>query len=292
MSQKTFDTPLFLFKYDKPCFSLNMPFRFPSQIKLFRKLRYRKGFGVHSPFAYNLITKVIEEKSPYYVFEDIENFRKELLTCSNPVKTITEQETQSKNYGALLFRLVHFLKSRTILQIGSSTGLMSLYLALPLRKSSDCYSLEERKGILENISSFIEKYSLNNLHLMEDEYCVSLNHLKQKIASFDLIFINMMGDPEKTRKALSITETFIYKNTLMIIDNIRSNKAMKSLWQEIKNRQDVGLTIDLISLGLVFFNTEFHKQHYKYYFDNGKKQNLYEKRRRRFYFLSRRKKGV
>ena len=31
-----------------------------------RKIRHRKGYGVHSPFAYGLITKVIEEKSGYY----------------------------------------------------------------------------------------------------------------------------------------------------------------------------------------------------------------------------------
>ena len=28
---------------------------------MYRGIRYRKGFGVHSPFVFNLITKVIEE---------------------------------------------------------------------------------------------------------------------------------------------------------------------------------------------------------------------------------------
>jgi len=239
-----------------------------------------------------LITKVIEEKTPYYVFSDIENFRKELLSRENPIKTLTAKETQTKNYGALLFRLVNFFKRRSVLQIGSSTGVMSLYLALPLRNSCECYALEERPGLLEFTQAFAENYSLSNIHWLEGDYTNNLNSLKPKIASFDFIFINTMGDSGKTQEALGLIETFICPDTVLVIDNIRRNKAMKILWQDIKNRQDVMLTIDLLSLGLVFFNTKLQKQHYKNYFDDGKKQNLHEKRRRGLHFLSRRKKNI
>jgi len=235
---------------------------------------------------------VIEEKTPYYIFADIENFRKELLNCENPIRTLTSKETQSKNYGALLFRLVNFFKCQTILQIGSSTGLMSLYLALPLRNSCECYALEERTGLLETARTFAENHSLKNLHWMEGAYAHNLHQLNPEIAPFDLIFINTMGNSDKTREALNLTIPLIDQGTVMVIDNIRRDKSMKKLWQEIKNRPDVGLTIDLLSVGLVFFNTKLHKQHYKNYFDDGKKQNLYRKRRRRLYFLSRRKKSV
>jgi len=270
----------------------NESLKFSSQIKLYRKLRYRKGHGVHSPFIFNLITKVIEEKTPYYVFESIENFRKELLNCENSIQAITVQETQSKNYGALLFRLVNFFKCKSILQIGSSTGLMSLYLALPLRKICRCYVLEKRTGLLESVQTFAGNNFLNNLHWAEGDYAESLEQLKPEIATFDFIFINEKGDSQKTRETLQLIETFIYRDTVMAIDNIKRDKSMKKLWQEIKNRPDVGLTVDLLSLGLVFFNTKLYKQHYKSYFDDGKKQNLYKKRRRRFYLLGGREKGV
>jgi hypothetical protein len=169
---------------------------------------------------------------------------------------------------------------------------MSLYLALPLRKSCTCYALEERTGLLEAVRTFVDNYSLKNFYPMENVYSESLRRLKSEIASFDFIFINAMGDSSKTREALRLIETFIIPDTVIVIDKIRQDKAMKKLWQEIKDRPDVRLTIDLLSLGLVFFNTRLHKQHYKIYFDDGKKQGIYEKRRRRFYFLGWRKKGV
>jgi predicted O-methyltransferase YrrM len=235
---------------------------------------------------------VIEEKTPYYVFEDIENFRKGLINGDNPSKILIERETQHKNYGALLFRLVNFFKCRNVLQIGSSTGMMSLYLALPLRNSCECYALEERQGLQNSVRTFVENHSLKKLHLVEGAYKESLTGLKSKFKSFDFIFINTGGDSEKTWEAFHLTETFISPDTVIVIDSIRKDKAMKRLWREIKNRPDVGQTIDLFSLGLVFFNTRSHKQHYKNYFDDGKKQNLYEKRRRRLYIFGRRRKSV
>ena len=111
---------------------------------LYRCLRYRKGYGVHSPFVYNLITKVIEEKCSYYSFYDIELLRRELyyreevVTCpdrQHPGRTkqrqvgeIVYREAIKASHGALLFRLVNYFKSRHILQLGPNMGLSTLYL--------------------------------------------------------------------------------------------------------------------------------------------------------------------
>lgn len=38
-----------------------------------RRLRYRKGYGIHSPFAFRFVTEVIYETDSYYIYEEIEN---------------------------------------------------------------------------------------------------------------------------------------------------------------------------------------------------------------------------
>lgn len=257
--------------------------KFTSSVKLYRKLRYRRGFGVHSPFIYNLITKVIEEKTPYYVFDEIEQFRNGL-----PLR----KETQHKNYGALLFRIIHFFKCRNILQIRAYTGILSLYLSLASRKNSTCYALEENSGWLNAVKVFAGQRRLENLHWMEGDYAENLRKLKSFIPAFDLIFINQLGNAKETAEAVELSRSFIGEKSILIIDGIYKNKDMKTLWKKIKNVPETGVTVDLFALGIVFFDKKLHKQHYKNYFDYGKKQNLYGKRRQRIYLFGWRRKDT
>jgi len=260
-----------------------------TRIKLYRKLRYRKGYGIHSPFMYSLITKVIEENSPYYIFEDIEKERKRLLSQKNETGILTRKETQSKNYGALLFRLVNFFKPTTVLQIGSVTGIMSLYLA-NASKRCKYYFLEEREGLFDSYD-FIQNHQLDNLIMKEGDYEVQLKELKTELPEVDLIHLNLRGDTEKTEKVIKLLIPFIHKNTILLIDGIGINKSMQKFWSGFIQTHSISVSLDLYALGIVFFDKKYHKQNFKNYIDYDKKQNLHRTGRQRFHFFGRRKKG-
>ena len=272
--------------------------------KLYRKIRYHKGHGVHSPFAYNFITNVIEEKLPYYIFEDIERKRRKLLACKDVIKfvnpkgvlkektisEITSSETQSNRYGALLFRFVNFLQCKSVLQIGASTGIMTLYMAAP-RKDMQCVVLEDREELIPVIQNQSDSLNLNNVKIEYGEYTSTLCRVLQNQNYFDMVFLNTARNPVLTQKIL---DTHI-KTRFLVIDGIRKNKNMKDLWQTVTNNPQAKITIDLYYLGIALFEEKFYKKHYKAHFDNGKrrfqKQNLYKIRRRGLYFFNRRKKN-
>ena len=44
------------------------------------RFRYRCGYGVHSPFAFSLITDVIYEKMPYYAYDLLKVEQKKGIT--------------------------------------------------------------------------------------------------------------------------------------------------------------------------------------------------------------------
>lgn len=79
-----------------------------------RKLKHRKGFGVHSPFAFAIITEVIEEKLPYYAYSSMQRrFDKKL---NIPFKVV-----------CLLFRLANRFRCRQIAILGDEQ-----YATMPL----------------------------------------------------------------------------------------------------------------------------------------------------------------
>ena len=65
------------------------------------RIRHRKGFGVQSPFAYNLVCGVINERGSYYAYAELQEKRAQLSEeeCCNSVKV-----------DRLLFRLSNFVQ--------------------------------------------------------------------------------------------------------------------------------------------------------------------------------------
>jgi predicted O-methyltransferase YrrM len=261
-------------------------------VKLYRKLRYRKGYGVHSPFVYSLITKVIEEKASFYAFDEIEKLRKEMLTVENPRIRLILKETQHRNYGALLFRIVNFFKCRTVLQIGGSCGIMSLYLAMASPKHCHCYVLEKRSGLWDRVKAFADVHALDGLYFMEGDYEKKLNVLSVILKQVDLLFINELPDYSDTEQVFAFCSPFIHAKTILVIHNIIKDKKMHTLWQKAKNHSRARVCLDLYALGIIFFDEKLPKKHYKTYFNYGKKQNLYKNWRRRLYIFGWRKKST
>jgi predicted O-methyltransferase YrrM len=261
-------------------------------IKLYRKLRYRKGYGVHSPFVYSLITKVIEEKASFYAFDEIEKLRKEMIAERTFLSRLTLRETQHRNYGALLFRIVNFFKCRTVLQIGGSSGIMSLYLAMASPRNCHCYVLERRPHLMEQVKIFADAQALNGLHFIEGDYTKNLKTVFAALKQVDLLFINDSSACPDIEQMLVSFDSFIYAKTVLVVNNIVKDNKMRALWQKIKKHPHSRACIDLYVLGIVFFDDKLPKKNYKTYFNYGKKQNLYKNWRRRLYFFGRRKKST
>lgn len=67
-----------------------------------------KGFGVQSPWAYDFITTVVREKSPYYAYEDLK-------------ETLMAQSKTERRMSKLLFRLANYWQPQTIWLYGEDS---------------------------------------------------------------------------------------------------------------------------------------------------------------------------
>ena len=107
-----------------------------------------KGHGIHSPFVFDFITNVLNDKKKYECYKAIEQRRKLLLndpavievedfgagsavikTNSRVVKNIAASSLKPEKFSQLLFRMVQYYQPKTILELGTAFGITSAYLA-------------------------------------------------------------------------------------------------------------------------------------------------------------------
>jgi predicted O-methyltransferase YrrM len=261
-------------------------------MSLYRKIRYRKGFGVQSPFVFNLITTVIEEQAPFYAFAEIEQFRQQLLSASGTVAEVTARETPSAKTGAFLFRLAHFLHSRKIVVIGGSTGVMGLYLTMPSPSKTTCYLLEDRAELPAALRDWALARSLHGLHCPEGKVIENLQALAEQRFEADLIFIERLPETMDADSCIRLLRPLTGPRGLWVLNDLRRQPVMEQIWQQMNDSPEASVKIDLQSLGLVFFDKKLPQRQYKAYFNNGKKQNLHPHGRRGLHLFGRRKTSV
>ena len=250
-------------------------------VLLYRGIRYRRGYGVHSPFVYNLITKVIEERCSYYSFYDIELIRKQLLFRDNlitypdrqqmgrfrqrPVGEIVEREAIKPKHGALLFRLTNYFKSRRILQLGPSMGLSTLYLT-SYAPGLKCIALENVPQFAAIARIAFEKAAHNPIDLRVGSYRELLSDALKDMGQVDFVFFNTLYEQQNNQYLFEECLKYVHPDTIFVFEGIKASRKMRDFWQQVSGHPEVSITVDLYSMGLVFFNKHFHKSDYIVYF--------------------------
>ena len=87
-----------------------------------QRMQHRCGYGIHSPFAFQLVTGVIYEKEAYYAFAPLHELRSECLSH------LDERDDR------LLFRLINHHQPASCMLIGAQTSLTLQYLKAGCRQ--------------------------------------------------------------------------------------------------------------------------------------------------------------
>lgn len=227
-------------------------------IKGIRKIRHSKGYGVHSPFAFNLITKVIEEDFMYYAYGDIERIRRNFLRGRLSRKELSLRKNISFRKASLLFRLVNYFKPSSILEIGTAWGISTLYLK-KAHTISNLTVIEPDHRIAETALDIIKKSGENIFFENGDLWLEKLSVQIQK--NPDFIVLHQF----KSAIYPTLLELFVHniqEDSILIIEGIYSNKKIKSFWEALKAAEKVRVTMDLYDYGIIFCNVKLNKQNY------------------------------
>lgn len=213
-------------------------------LKFLYKIRHHRGHGIHSPFVYNLIRKVIEEKTPYYAYSDLQEF-----INNSPIP-----RPRINKYNKLSFRLINYFGAKHILEIGSGEGINTLFLTAPAL-SIECTCVEPSTDKY-NIARKVLYYWRRKITLLNQKELPSLDK-KQ-----DCIFIDLKNYITIDEGIIDYLASVSHENTFIVVKGIRTNKRCRALWNKVANMKERTAMLDLFNIGIIFFNKKLYRWDY------------------------------
>lgn len=239
-----------------------------------------KGHGIHSPFVFSFIKDILNDKTKYPEYKKIEELRGKLLADKTPipledygagsfsgpnsrsVSSITARAAKSPKYAALLFRIVKYYQPHYILELGTSLGISTAYLA-SADENSVIVSGEGNFVVASMAKNNLELLGLYNTRIVTGNFDNTLPEMVAAIPRIDLAFIDGNHREKPTIKYFHELLSKASESSVLIFDDIHWSEEMEAAWEYIKNHESVMLTIDLFFIGLVFVRPEFKvKQHF------------------------------
>jgi predicted O-methyltransferase YrrM len=247
-------------------------------------LKYRKlktnEHGIHSPFVFELYNHVFKSPTDFYAYSLVEGIRRRLSADKrrvqvkdlgagsghHPGKVRTVQDilgtaVKSPKYSQLLFRLVNRFQPGTILELGTSLGISTLYLAIA-RSKSTVITIE---GCPETRSIALEGFreaGLTNIRSIEGDFDTELPAVLKNVTCLDFVFFDGNHRKEATLRYFEQCLPKANNESVFVFDDIYWSREMTEAWEIIKAHPEVKVTIDIFQLGIVFFRTEQAKQHF------------------------------
>ena len=240
-----------------------------------------KGHGIHSPFVFDFVQHVLNDRTIYPAYSIIEQKRRALLsdttvievedfgagssvikTNKRVVKDVAASSLKAKKYAQLLHRIVKYYKPETILELGTSFGITTAYLATanwqsPADEQAKVYTCEGSKAIAAIAKNNFVELGLKNIELTEGDFATTLTPLLSKLNTVNFAFIDGNHRKEPTLEYFIKLLNFSAPNTILVFDDIHWSADMESAWNKIKQHPSTTLTVDLFFIGLVFINPDF-----------------------------------
>lgn len=242
--------------------------------------RYR----IHSPFLYSMIGEVIRKAGkPVDGCDKIEYLRKE---CKRSREIIQKtdygeggKEKDARRYPVSIrhlaitslasprqarrfYRLVRHMKAARILEIGTSLGMTTAYLAFA-NPQARIITLEGCPELCRKAREHFDSLGIKNIEVMEGRFEDTLPEALFRLGGIDLVFID--GNHHKEAMLEYYEKCLGYSNneTVMIFDDIRSSPGMEQAWEKIRQQAGIRISLDLFFSGWIFFRKESTKQHFR-----------------------------
>ena len=236
---------------------------------------------MHSPFVFDFIRHVLNNENGYKPPPQLEALRKQLLrdnstiaiedfgagsrvenATEKTIRRIAKTAVKPKKWSRFLFRLVQHYKPQTIIELGTSLGLSTAYMAAA-NPAATIITVEGSPQIRKQAVKSFASLDMGFIKSLTGHFDAVLPQVLAQVETVDLAYID--GN-HRLHPTLDYFEQLLQKrsdSSIFIFDDIHWSAEMEKAWQTIQQHAAVRYTVDLFFMGIVFFRPEFKvKQHF------------------------------
>lgn len=239
---------------------------------------YYKGHRVHSPNIFNFFEKAIFSKKKFN-YQNAENANKNLKNSKQiihslsigargngqivekKVSDIAKKSSSCGKYGRLLQRISAFLQPKTIVELGTSLGIGTMYLSQGC-PNAKIITVEGCNETLNIAKKNFKNFNFNNIVPINANFNDVLDDILQKNTDTGLIFVDGNHTYKDTINYYSAICKFNNKKIVAIFDDINWSQGMTKAWREIQTAPQTIVAIETARMGIVFFDDNLTKKNY------------------------------
>ena len=224
--------------------------------------RYRrsKGYGIHSPFAFRFVLKVLRERSGYYAYQTIRDGRN-LALVRMVEEGISSRKVLSNKNARLIFRVVNFFNPTAIIQFGSNYG-VSAICALSASSKSQLWLLEPKAREYSIVKDVVQGNSARIHAFGNVDDCIS-NYLQ--VVERPFVIVNAVA-ADNLPAVAQFLQTVVGRNGVIVMRNMASSSEVYSLWSGVVRSMKYGMSFTNGKIGVIVANRKLPLQQFSLWF--------------------------
>jgi predicted O-methyltransferase YrrM len=243
-------------------------------------LRATKASVVDTPLLTDFTEHVLEDRRYFYAFEEIERLRKRLLkdkktidvtdfgagsrlgaTRERRIQDITRNAATSPAFCQLLFRMIQQYRPQTVVELGTSMGIATLYQAKSAAYTT-VHTLEGCPQIARRAQQHFDLLNVQNIEIHIGQFEEQLPKVVAQLPQLDFVFFDGNHQYAPTLQYFEMCLPKAHDHTLFIFDDIYWSADMQKAWTALKQHTAVTASIDLFFFGILFFSPQQKQQDY------------------------------
>jgi predicted O-methyltransferase YrrM len=244
------------------------------------KAKHSRGHGIHSPFVFDLVNEVIFNHSNFQEYDLFNMIRKELNSAEYSVDIVetgaksihfsnrrrgiadlAKNSSVNSKFGKLLFRLINYYKPQVMVELGTSLGLSSVYIATG-NSQSTLYTIEANEVLCDYANHIFNKYKIGNIKLIHGKFDEELVKMGDILSGLQFAFIDGNHTYSATMRYFEFFSNLIDEG-IIVFDDINWSAEMRKAWKSIVTDQRAMVTIDLFFMGIVIKRKSLTPGHFR-----------------------------